>query len=312
MGYSCTVVIPNWHPRTTRARIRRLCAGRPVVITGAGSGMGRDLARLVAGAGVPVLLSDIDVVGLETTAWLCGDSSADVVTTVLDTTDREAVMSHADNSVRSHGAPSMVFNNAGITMVATILDEDDEFTRRIMAVNFGGVVHGTQAFLPHLRAAGGGHVVNTSSAFGLLGSPAQSSYSASKFAVRGFTETLQADLRAEGSPVRVHAVFPGAVHTAIARSARYVDTGVRKKVVLGFDHLLPGTRPAAAARAILAGILADRDRIMVGVDARAIDAAARLCAGALLRPTGVIARPLGDRVIRSSPGGRGTPTSSDM
>ncbi|EON32244.1 MULTISPECIES: SDR family NAD(P)-dependent oxidoreductase [Gordonia] len=267
-----------------------------MVITGAGAGMGRALARRFDGAGVELYLVDVDVAAVRETVRLC-DAGARVHVDQTDVSDADAMTAYADAVVDESGPPAMVFNNAGITMVAGVLEEDDDYARRIMSVNLGGVVNGTVAFLPHLEAAGSGSIVNTSSAFGFLGSPAQSAYSASKFATRGYSETIQHQLRAAGSGVRVHVVHPGVVHTEIAARARYVTPGVRDFVTRGFDHRLPGTRPAAAAAAILDGVLAGRDRIPVGLDARALDVGVRLLAGALQRPVATLTRPVFRRIL---------------
>ncbi|WP_308192444.1 SDR family NAD(P)-dependent oxidoreductase [Gordonia sp. 'Campus'] len=305
-----------WHPQVSDHRLRRLCAGRPVVITGAGAGMGRALARHLTGAGVEVFLVDDDVSAGHETARMCRADGGRVTFTELDVSDAGAVRAYADGIVEAAGPPAIVFNNAGITMVAGILEEDDDYARRIMAVNLGGVVNGTTAFLPHLESAGSGHIVNTSSAFGLLGSPSQSAYSASKFATRGYSETVQHQLRAEASGVTLHIVFPGAVHTEIAYRARYVDPRVRDFVAKGFTHRMPGTRPAAAAAAILHGVLAGRLRIPVGIDARAIDLGTRMLAGAVQRPVAVLTRPVFRRIlggagqsVRTGQGSDGTPAS---
>jgi short-subunit dehydrogenase len=138
------------------------------------------------------------------------------------------MLSFADSCVAAFGPPFAVFNNAGTTAVMDVLSEPDETARKVFGVNFGRVLHGTKAFLPYLLQAGAGHIVNTSSAFGLVASPLQSSYSASKFAVRGFTETLQRELEMSESGVQAHIVYPGAVRTAIARNARYTDADIRR------------------------------------------------------------------------------------
>lgn len=287
-----------WHPRVTDDRLRRLCDGRPVVVTGAGSGMGRSLAERLGDAGTRLVLADIDIPALAATAQSCADrGAADVRTAEVDVSDTDAMTLLADETVTRDGAPAVVFNNAGITMVAGVLDEDDDHARRIMAVNLGGVVNGTNAFLPALEAADGGHIVNTSSAFGLLGTPAQSAYCASKYAVRGFSETVQESLYRRNSRVRVHVVYPGAVHSEIARRAVYVDERVRRFVTQGFERRLPGARPSAAAVAILAGVLADSDRILVGLDARAIDVGVRTLAGALQRPVATVTGPVFRRIL---------------
>ncbi len=158
-----------WYPRVTDERLRRLCGGRPAVVTGAGSGMGRELAHRLSAAGVRVLVSDIDDAALGETVTSSPGGGAPLVAAVLDVADADAVAAYVHDVVGREGPPALVLNNAGITMVAGVHEEDDRHARRIMAVNFGGVVNGTTAFLPHLEAAGGGHIVNTSSAFGLLG-----------------------------------------------------------------------------------------------------------------------------------------------
>ncbi|WP_374611376.1 SDR family NAD(P)-dependent oxidoreductase [Gordonia sp. (in: high G+C Gram-positive bacteria)] len=267
-----------------------------MVITGAGAGMGRALARRFDRAGVEVFLSDVDLPAARETVRLC-DAGARVHLDEVDVSDADAMSAYADVVIGRSGPPAMVFNNAGITMVAGILEEDDEYARRIMAVNLGGVVNGTVAFLPHLQAAGGGSIVNTSSAFGFLGCPTQSAYSASKFAARGYSETIQLQLRAQGSDVRVHSVHPGVVHTEIAARALYVTPGVRDFVTRGFNRRLPGTRPDAAAAAILHGVLSGRDRIPVGLDARALDVGVRVLAGAVQRPIATLTGPVFRRML---------------
>lgn len=151
-----------------------------------------------------------------------------------------------------------------------------------MGVNFWGVVHGTQAFLPHLRASGEGHVVNVSSVFGLIAVPTQGAYNATKFAVRAWTEALRMELEAEGAPVSATVVHPGGIRTNIARSARVdprsahltgdVDPGA------AFERVAR-TTPERAARVICDAIIADRRRVLIGLDARLIDLASRLPTG---------------------------------
>lgn len=144
-----------------------------MVITGAGSGMGRALALRLSRCGVTLALTDLDTRSVEDTAHHCVSRGAAIVVHRLDVADEAAVRAYADAVVERHGAPSMVFNNAGTTMVAGVLDEDTDYARRIMDVNWSGVMHGTNAFRDHLENGGGGRIVNTSSAFGLFGSPMQ-------------------------------------------------------------------------------------------------------------------------------------------
>lgn len=149
-----------------------------------------------------------------------------------------------------------------------------------MGINFWGVVHGTKAFLPHLKAAGDGHIVNVSSVFGLIGVPTQSAYNASKFAVRGFTEALRQELEMEGGRVSCTSVHPGGIKTNIARNAR-MGAGVEKitgdvdKARRDFEKMFR-TTPEEASQTILKGVKGNKRRVLIGSDARAIDSMQRL------------------------------------
>jgi short-subunit dehydrogenase len=151
-----------------------------------------------------------------------------------------------------------------------------------MGINFWGVVHGTQAFLPHLRAAGEGHVVNISSIFGMIAMPTQAAYNAAKFAVRGYTEALRMEMELEGAPIGVTCVHPGGIATRIAKSSRIAAdverlTGVG---VAGFrrhsERMIQTTTPDTAARRILDGVRRNARRVLVGPDAHALDILSRL------------------------------------
>ena len=131
----------------------------------------------------------------------------------------------ADQVVAEHGAVHLVVNNAGVGLGATIEAMSYDDFEWLMDINFWGVVHGTKAFLPHLTAAGEGHIVNISSVFGLISVPSQSAYNAAKFAVRGFTDALRMELEIAGSPVSCTTVHPGGIKTNIARNAR-IDPSV--------------------------------------------------------------------------------------
>ncbi|ORM34978.1 SDR family NAD(P)-dependent oxidoreductase [Williamsia sp. 1135] len=284
-------------PRRTPDSARALFYDQTVVVTGAASGMGRSLAQQLASSGAALALCDIDSGGLEETAATCRSRARRVSTTIVDVADRYAVASFADDVVASMGVPLAVFNNAGQTAVIDVASEPHDVGKRVFDVNFGGVLNGTKAFLPHLRRSDRGHIVNTSSAFGLLASPMQSSYSASKFAVRGFTEALQHELAVSGSGVHAHLVYPGAVNTAVARDAVFPDTQVQRWVTKAFDDILPASSPEGAARAILSGVAQDRRRIVVGLDGRLIDLTWRLTGGAYERLGGLVLKPLLSRII---------------
>lgn len=272
-------------------------AGQTVVITGAASGMGRALAVELAALRADLALCDIDSDGLQSTAQSCRATARRISATVVDVADPAAMMHFAANTVAAFGIPFAVFNNAGQTAVIDVLSEQHEDGKRVFDVNFGGVLHGTKAFLPHLLQADRGHIVNTSSAFGLVAAPTQSSYTASKFAVRGFTESLQRELRASGSGVRAHCVYPGAVRTAIARNAAYADPDVQRWTSRIFDHVLPASSAQGAAQAILAGVADERARIVIGIDGRIIDLTWRIGGGAYQHLTGWALRPLLRRIV---------------
>jgi butyryl-CoA dehydrogenase len=257
--------------------------GRIAAITGAGSGIGRALARDLAGRGAHLALSDIDEVGLAETVALCEGSGVKVTSQRLDVADRDAVFAWADQVVADHGAVHLAVNNAGVALGATIEAMSYEDFEWLMSINFWGVVHGTKAFLPHLEAAGEGHIVNLSSVFGLISVPSQSAYNAAKFAVRGFTDALRMELETAGSSVSCTTVHPGGIKTNIARNARMDDSvaalaGSADKARAEFDRVAM-TSPEKAARQILAAVEQNRRRVLVGPDAKVIDRLSRLPAG---------------------------------
>jgi butyryl-CoA dehydrogenase len=248
-------------------------------VTGAAAGIGRALAIQLARGGCSVALCDVDAEGLRSVRRECEALGVAAPSTTLDVGDGEAVSSWANEVASSLGAVHFVFNNAGTTLVSRARNLSVEEFEWLMGVNFWGVVHGTLAFLPHLEASGGGHIVNVSSAFGLIGNPGQSAYSASKFAVRGFTEALSMELVEEGSPVRAHVVHPGAVSTSFAREASFgtkeKPERSREEMVASFEKMAR-TSADEAARVILTGVARNNPRIMVGLDARGISLLQRL------------------------------------
>jgi NADP-dependent 3-hydroxy acid dehydrogenase YdfG len=249
-------------------------AGQTVMITGAGSGIGRALAQRLSGLGCPVAVADIDEAGLtETAASLSGP----VLPVVLDVRDAQAQLAFA-KSVREWMPRPLgaVFNNAGVALSSTVLaavPEDDDWLHDI---NFRGVVNGVRAFLPILVEQDHGAIVNTSSVFGLAGIPTQSAYCSAKFAVRGFTESLRHELR--GTGVRAVTVHPGGVDTNIVRNGRMrADPQGRTAEARARDFAASAmTTPARAAEVIQQGVDRGRARILVGPDAQLFDALSRL------------------------------------
>jgi butyryl-CoA dehydrogenase len=261
--------------------------GRVAAVTGAGSGIGRALARELAARGAHLALSDINEATLAETVMLCeaAGAAAKITSQRVDVADRGAVYAWADQVVADHGRVNLIFNNAGVALAASIEAMSYEDFEWLMSINFWGVVHGTKAFLPHLKAAGEGHVINMSSVFGLISVPGQAAYNAAKFGVRGFTDALRMELEMSPCGVSCTTVHPGGVKTNIARNAR-----VDPSMALGdpdaaadeFDKMAR-TTPERAARQILLGVTRDRRRVLVGPDAAVIDLVSRLPAAASQR-----------------------------
>lgn len=249
---------------------------RVAVVTGAASGIGRALAVQLADAGCRLALADLNEAGLKETADKLRDDGHDVLTRKLDVADREAFYHFADEVMDRFGTVHLVINNAGVALGATVEDMTYEDFEWLMGINFWGVVYGTKAFLPHLKQAEEGHIVNVSSVFGLIGIPTQSAYNAAKFAVRGFTESLRQELEIEGGNVSCTCVHPGGIKTNIARNARMRDvskvTGSSDtaKMTADFEKMFR-TSPEDAARAIIKGVRGNRRRVLIGADAQMID-----------------------------------------
>jgi NADP-dependent 3-hydroxy acid dehydrogenase YdfG len=246
-----------------------------VVITGAASGIGRALAVRFAAEGARLALIDHDEAGLDETGRRCLGAGA-IDLRAADVTARDAVDQAALAIVSRFGGVDIVVNNAGVSSAGMIGEIGYDTLRWTMEVNFWGVVHGTMAFLPHLRARPEAHLVNVSSVYGLIGVPAQAAYCASKFAVRGFTEAVRQDLR--GTGVAVSVVFPGGVRTAIAANSRLdfnLPADEKQRMRKAFEAEAR-TAPEAAAEAIVRGIRRKAPRILIGSDATAIDLLARL------------------------------------
>lgn len=247
-----------------------------VVITGAGSGMGRELAVQLGRAGALLAISDVDPTGLAETERLVAATGARVHSQLLNVAEREAVLDYAETVAEEFGRVNAIFNNAGIAFNGEIERTEFKDFERVMDVDFWGVVNGTKAFLPHLIASGDGHIVNVSSLFGLLSQPGQSAYNSAKFAVRGFTESLNQEMIAAGHPVKVSCVHPGGIKTAIARNSTAPDGTDPKRAAEFFDKYLARMPADKAASIIIAGVQKNRPRILVGGDAKMLDFWVRL------------------------------------
>jgi len=247
--------------------------GRVAAVTGAGSGIGRALAEELARRGAHLALCDIDDAGLAETVTRADGHGVKSTARHVDGADRVAMHTWADAVVQEHGHVNLLCNNAGVALAAPVdATTYDDFTW-LMDIDFWGVVFGTKAFLPHLKAAGEGHIVNVSSVFGLVSVPSQSAYNAAKFAVRGFSDALRMELDIDGAGVSCTTVHPGGVKTNIARNARLDPaTGHEPR---DFDAIAR-TSPEHAAKKILTAVERNRRRVTIGPDAKVVDLVSRL------------------------------------
>ena len=249
-------------------------------ITGAGSGMGRELALQLAERGCHLALADINDAGLAETAQLARATGVRITTQKLDVAQRAAVHAWADQVAQDHGKVNLIFNNAGVALGASVESVTYEDFEWIVGINFWGVVYGTKAFLPHLKASGDGHIINTSSLFGIVAAPMNGTYNATKFAVRGFTEALREELDMTPCGVSATSVHPGGIKTNIARAARrdgsLAKLGVDPEAATREFEKAFITTAADAARIILKAVEQNRRRVLVGPDAKIIDLLQRL------------------------------------
>jgi len=276
-------------------------------ITGAGSGMGRELAIHLAQMGCHIALSDINAEQLAQTKDLLVGYDIKVTTTILDVSDNKAVEEWADNVMSDHGKVNFIFNNAGVALYSTVEGSSISELEWVMDINFWGVVYGTKAFLPLIKNSVKqsevdakktankddsdnneprqfneyGHIVNISSLFGLTAQPSQSAYNASKFAVRGFTESLRQELDIQRCGVSATCIHPGGIKTNIANSARGNDSindiGMRTgpKAISSFNKFLKFDA-SKAAWIILNATATNQTRCLIGSDAKMIDAVQRV------------------------------------
>jgi NADP-dependent 3-hydroxy acid dehydrogenase YdfG len=248
-----------------------------VVITGAGSGIGRALAVNLARRGSLLALSDVDEAGLAETVELAATAGArEVRSDRLDVADRAGFAAYAASVAEQFGRVNVVVNNAGVALAGDLVDLTYEDMDWIVGINFWGVVHGTKEFLPHLIASGDGHLVNISSLFGLISVAGSSTYNASKFAVRGFTEAVRMDMLLAGHPVGVTCVHPGGIRTGIVRNGRVTRGESHASVTATFDNELARMSPERAAAIIVKAVLTDKPRQLVGLDAHVLHNFARL------------------------------------
>lgn len=248
--------------------------GRVAAITGAASGIGRALAINFAKMGCHVAISDVNETELEKTAESARSYGVNVTSQTLDVANKEGMHQWADQVVKDHGKANIIINNAGVALVDTIEQMKYDDLEWLMGINFWGVVYGTKAFLPHIKAAGEGHIVNISSVFGIIAVPTQGAYNAAKFAVRGFTEALIEELDVEQSPIKATCVHPGGIATNIAADSRVnteLDSFESKEKMSADFAKVARTSPDSAAKTIINGITKEKRRVLIGPDAYVID-----------------------------------------
>jgi NADP-dependent 3-hydroxy acid dehydrogenase YdfG len=251
-------------------------SNRVAVITGAGSGIGRATALALAKRGCHLALADIDPDGLKETAWMLSTLGVRVTTHHLDVADRAAVRLLPDAVHAAHKRVDLLVNNAGVALGGSFEQVGEDDFDWLMDINFNGVVRMTRAFLPLLRQSDEARIVNVSSIYGIVSPPGQAAYSASKFAVRGFSNALRHEL--EGSTVAVSVVHPGGVATAIARNARVPRDAAPEEIARGrkLSEKLLRLAPETAGETIVRGIERRAARILVGSDAKFVSFLERL------------------------------------
>jgi NAD(P)-dependent dehydrogenase (short-subunit alcohol dehydrogenase family) len=252
--------------------------GKVAAITGAGSGIGRALALNLAAEGCHVAIADINEAGLNETADKVRSSGVRVTTHIVDVAKREQVKRYADEVVKAHGAVHIIINNAGVLIVETLEDLSYEDFEWLIGINLWGVVYGCKEFLPYLKQQASANIVNISSVNGIFTNPNNGAYCTSKFAVRGFTETLAQEL--SDTRVKVSCVHPGGIKTNIVNNAKFYKSSdpslAREESAAVFNRAMTHTMADKAAQIIIAGIKKNKARIMVGTDAYVYDWLKRL------------------------------------
>lgn len=263
------------------------------VITGAGSGMGRYLAVLLAKDGADVSVCDVNEETLNETVEMLRKYNVSVSSHLLDVSDKDAIEALPGKVIEQHGKVDMVFNNAGVTTGTHFKDMDENNWDWVMGINFDGVINSTRAFIPHMVDSPEAAIVNTSSIFGMVAVPGQTVYHATKFAVRGFTESLAMEMKETNPNLQIHCVHPGHIGTNIAADARFDEedfnqdetqasnsiftrNAPKSKKEMGDMFREGGMHPSKAAEIILNGVKKNKTRIFIGLDAKLLDLSQRI------------------------------------
>lgn len=247
------------------------------IITGAASGIGRALAVRFAQEEIAgISISDVNEKGLDETFQMLENSSVKVSKHLIDTSKLAEIERLKTEVLAKHGRATHLINNAGVGLIGTFEQISLEDFEWLMSINFWGVIYGCKVFLPVLREQESAHIVNISSVFGMVAPPEQTAYCSSKFAVRGFTESLRHEL--EDTSIRVSSVHPGGIKTNIARNSRIGENTPEEFKAQGvkFFDKVALTTPEQAAETIIKGIKSQNPRILIGKDAHAINYVSRL------------------------------------
>ena len=259
------------------------------LITGAGSGIGRALALELANSGCSLALVDWNEDSLAETKLMLENKNVAVSTHAFDISDRDKVNALPDQVLSHHNQIDMVFNNAGLSIVGSVNEVDEEDWNFGLDILLNSVIQMTTVFLPLLEKRPEAAIINTSSIFGLFSVPKQSIYNVGKFGVKAFTESLALEMEVSGSPVEVYCVFPGHIGTNIYSSSRFksfdaddsgaaifgANAATKEEAGINFKQNAP-TSPEQAAKVILRNINKKNKRILIGLDAHFYDLMSRL------------------------------------
>ena len=249
--------------------------GRLAVVTGAGSGIGRATALALAKRGCNLVVQDVRAERVEAVAEEVRQLGVTVHTACFDVAQPDGHRALAERCQSEWGGAHLLVNNAGVSLTVDFEESSLEDWEWVVGVNLWGVVYGCHAFLPQLRAQPEAHIVNISSIFGAIGVPTQSAYCATKFAVRGLTESLHVEL--QDTAVGITCVHPGAVATRIVSDSRFKANPEQPHLRRRAEKMIgAGISPEQAAREIVAAIANNRPRLVLGRDGRFMDVLSRL------------------------------------
>lgn len=251
-------------------------SSKVAVVTGAASGIGQALCVELARHGAHLAMCDVDEEGLQTTQNLVAAFDTKETIYKVDVADRSAMEQLPAQVLADHNHIHIVINNAGVSFMDTVEHASIEDFEWLMGINFWGVVYGSKFFLPPLLREPESHLVNISSLFGFIGVPSQAGYCASKFAVRGFTESLRQEMA--GRPIGITSVHPGGIDTNIVKNSRFTQgfNVNSQEELIGHFKRMAITSPAQAAQTIVHGIIRNKPRVVVGRDAKLLDWVQRL------------------------------------